>query len=103
MVESRSRSEMTTFAAIGAGIIGSWHVISGIAGITSDERVETLNEVLFGIDITIFGWFWLVIGIGQLVTAVLIFRRNPVGLVIGVVWAAFSAVLAAFVIFVAPL
>jgi hypothetical protein len=94
---------MTTFAAIGATMIGIWHVVSGIAGITSDDRVETLNEALFGIDITIFGWFWLVIGAVQLFTAVLIFQRNPWGRVIGMVWAAVSGTMALFVIYQAPI
>jgi hypothetical protein len=94
---------MTTFAAIGATMIGIWHLVSGIAGVTSDDRVETLNEALFGIDITIFGWFWVVIGAVQLLTAVLIFQRNPWGRVAGMVWAAVSGTMALFVIYQAPI
>jgi hypothetical protein len=99
---SEDRRAMTSFAAIGAGILGAWHVISGIAGVRSETGVETVNEALFGIDLTTFGWIWIAVGAVQLVVAVAIFRRNPVGLVAGVVWAGFSGALTAFVIIAAP-
>jgi hypothetical protein len=86
-----------------AAIVGIWHVLSGIAAIAEDDRTEDLAEVLYGVDITAWGWFWLVIGILQVIAAGLILVRNPIGQILGVIWATISASLAVFAIFVAPL
>jgi hypothetical protein len=94
---------LTTIAAFGAGMIGLWNLLSGIAAISKDDAVENLGKVLFGLDITTWGWFWLVVGAVQILTAVLIFQRSTVGQLIGIGWATISATLAVFVIFVAPI
>jgi hypothetical protein len=94
---------MTTFAAFGAGMIGLWNLLSGIAAATSDDHVEQLGKVLFDIDITTWGWFWIIVGAVQIVTAVLIYQHTTTGQVLGIVWATISATLAVFVIFVAPI
>jgi hypothetical protein len=92
-----------TFAGVVAAIAAIWNILSGIAAIAKDDQTEALNEVLFGVNITAWGWFWLIIGVVQLVTAWLIFARHPMGQVLGVLWAAVSASLAVFMIFVAPI
>ena len=92
-----------TFAAIIAGVIGVFNVLSGIAAIAEDDQTEALNEVLFGIDITAWGWFWLILGALQLVTAWLIYERSPVGQTLGIIWAAVIASFSVFMIFVAPI
>ena len=96
-------SGWVTFAGAMAAIVGIWHVLSGIAAIAEDDRTEDLAEVLYGVDITAWGWFWLVIGILQVIAAGLILVRNPIGQILGVIWATISASLAVFAIFVAPL
>jgi hypothetical protein len=100
---TRFRSGWVTFAGVIAAIVAIWNILSGIAAIAEDDQTETLNEVLFGINITAWGWFWLIIGVVQLVTAYLIFVRHPMGQILGVLWAAISASLAVFMIFVAPI
>jgi hypothetical protein len=92
-----------TFAAIIAGIVGVFNVLSGIAAITEDDQTERLNEVLYGINITAWGWFWLIIGALQIVTAWLIYERSPVGQTLGLIWAFIVASLSVFMIFVAPI
>jgi hypothetical protein len=91
-----------TFAAVMFGIVGVWHILSGIAAIAEDDQTEAIQEVLYGIDITARG-FWIIVGALQLVTAFMIFGRNPIGQVLGVFFAAISASLAVFMIFVAPI
>ena len=99
----RIRSGWVTFAAVVAGIVAVYNILSGIAAIAEDDQTEALNEVLFGIDITVWGWFWLIIGVLQLVTAWLIYQRSPMGQVLGLVWAFIVASLAVLMIFVAPI
>jgi len=97
------RSGWVTFAGVVASIVAIWNILSGIAAIAKDDQTEAINEVLFGVNITAWGWFWLIIGVVQLVTAYLIFARHPMGQILGVLWAAISASLAVFMIFVAPI
>lgn len=99
----RIRSGWVTFAAVVAGVVAVYNILSGIAAITEDDQTEAINEVLYGVDITAWGWFWLVIGALQLLTAVLIYQRNPTGQVLGIIWAFIAASLSVFMIFVAPL
>ena len=103
METTRFRTGWVTFAGVIAAIVGIWHVLSGIAAIAEDDQTEALAEVLYGVDITAWGWFWIIIGALQIVTAWLIFARHPLGQIAGVIWAGISASLAVFMIFVAPL
>ena len=100
---SQVPSGWATFAAVVIGIVGVWHILSGIAAVAEDDQTEAIQDVLYGVDITAWGWFWLIVGALQVLTAVLIFGRNPLGQVLGVFFAAISASLAVFMIFVAPL
>jgi hypothetical protein len=99
----RIRSGWVTFAAIVAGIVGFFNILSGIAAIAEDDQTEQLNEVLYGVDITTWGWFWLIIGILQVITAWLIYQRHPLGQTLGLIWAFVIASLSVFMIFVAPI
>lgn len=90
-------------AAIAAGLIGLWNVLTGIAAITEDDTTEALGEVLFGIDIDVWGFVWLLAGIIQLVVAYLIYKGSNVGRGLGIGWAVVNVALAAFSIFVAPI
>lgn len=102
MENVRIRSGWVTFAAVIAAVVGLYHVLSGIAAITEDDATEALAEVLYGVDITAWGWFWLVVGLAQLVTAWLIYQRTALGQVLGLVWAFITASLSVFMVFVAP-
>ena len=59
--------------------------------------------MLYGIDLTAWGWFWLLVGIVQIVTGVLILQRNTAGFWLGVTIASISAMLTLLVMFVFPL
>ena len=98
-----TRSGWVTFTALIAGIVAVYNIRSGIAAIAEDDRTEALGEVLYGVDITAWGWFWLILGIVQLATAGMILTRNPLGQTLGLVWAFVGASLSVFMIFVAPL
>jgi len=74
------RSGWVTFAGIAALIAGGCNALSRIAALSDDDTVAAqAQEVLYGIDLTAWGWFWLLVGIAQLVTGVLILNRNMWG------------------------
>ena len=97
------RSGFVTFAGVLAIVIGFVNVIGGIAAIAKDDthRGEA-HEVLFGIDYTTWGWFWLVLGVVQIIIGGLILARHASGLMLGVTWAPSALILTVFVIFVYP-
>ena len=97
------RSGFVTFAGVLAVVIGFFNGIAGIAAIAEDDSLKaSAHEVLFGVDYTTWGWFWLVLGVVQVIIGGLILARHPSGLLLGVVWASLSLTLTVFVIFVYP-
>ena len=96
------RSGWVTFAAVMAGIVGLYNILSGIAAIAEDDQTEKIAEVLYGVDISVWGWFWLILGIVQIVIAYLIYTRSTAGLYLGLAWAFLAATLTVFLIFAYP-
>lgn len=96
------RSGWVSFAAVVAGVVAVYNILTGIAAIAEDDQTERVAEVLYGIDISAWGWFWLILGIVQLVTAWLLWTRHPLGQMLGLIWAFISASLSVLMIFVAP-
>jgi hypothetical protein len=98
------RSGWITFAGLMAVLAGGYNALSGIAALSDDDTIASqAHEVLYGIDLTAWGWFWLLVGIAQIVTGVLIFQRSTWGLWLGVGFAGLSAMLTVIVMFVFPL
>ena len=98
------RSGWITFAGVMAVLAGGYNALSGIAALSDDDTVASqAKEVLYGIDLTSWGWFWLLVGLVQILSGVLIFRRNTWGLWLGVAFAGLSAMLTVIVMFVFPL
>jgi hypothetical protein len=84
--------------------VGGYNALSGIAALADDDTVAAqANDVLFGIDLTLWGWLWLLVGLGQITAGVLILQRNELGRWLGITIAALSALITVFVIFVFPL
>ena len=101
---TRSHSGWVTFAAVMVVIAGLYNVLSGAAAIAeSDSVTAQVQEVLYGIGIKTWGWFWLIVGVAQLITAILLFSRSLAGAVIAITGALVSASFTIFIIFVAPL
>jgi hypothetical protein len=99
-----TRSGWITFAGVMAVIAGGYNLLSGIAALSDDNTIASqAKDVLYGIDLTAWGWFWLLIGLAQIITGVLIFQRNTWGLWLGVTFAGLSAMLTVIVMFVFPL
>ena len=101
---TRSHSGWVTFAAVMVVIAGLYNVLSGAGAIAeSDSVTARVQEVLYGIDIKTWGWFWLIVGVAQLITAILLFSRSPTGAIIAIMGAMVSASFTIFLIFVVPL
>lgn len=98
------RSGWITFAGVMALLAGGYNTLSGIAALADDDTVASqAKEVLYGIDLTAWGWFWLIVGLLQILTGVLIFQRNRWGLWLGVAFASLSGLMTVIVMFVFPL
>lgn len=56
----RTRSGWVTFAGVGGLVVGGDNALRGIAALADDDTVAAqAKDVLFGIDLTLWGWFWL--------------------------------------------
>ena len=98
------RSGWITFAGVAALLAGGYNALSGIAALADDETLAAqATEVLYGIDLTTWGCFWLIVGLMQLVTGVLILGRSTWGFWLGVVFASISALMTIVIMFVFPL
>lgn len=98
------RSGWLTFAAIVLIVAGAYNGLSGLGALSEDDTIAAqAQEVLFGIDLTVWGWLLLIVGVLQILAGVLIFQRNVWGLWLGVIFACLSALLAVFAIFPLPI
>lgn len=99
----RRRSGWLTFAGIVALIAGGYNALSGIATLADDDTIAAqAQEVLYGIELTAWGWFWLLVGALQVLTGILILMRNVWGLWLGVIFTGLSALITVFVMFAFP-
>jgi len=98
------RSGWLTFAGVTALVVGGYNLLSGIAAVSDDDVLAAqATKVLYGIDLTSWGWLWLLVGALQILGGVLVLQRNWWGVAIGVSMAGISALITVFVIFVVPL
>jgi hypothetical protein len=48
-------------------IAGAYNALSGFAALADDDTLAAqVQGVLYGIDLTAWGWIWLIIGLAQL-------------------------------------
>ena len=81
----RRRSGWVTFAGVVGLVAGGYNALSGIAALADDDTIAAqAKDVLFGIDLTLWGWFWLLVGLAQIVAGVLILQRNEWGRWLGI-------------------
>jgi hypothetical protein len=93
-----------TFAAIVAFVAGAYNALSGLSTLIADyARIEAASEVLFGISIDAWAWFWLIVGLLQVGTGVLLLARNAMGQFLAVALAGLSALMTLFAVFEWPL
>ena len=89
---TRVRGEgWVTFAAVLFLIVGTFNVIDGIALLVDDNYFRA-NGLLFG-DQSLWGWFAIVMGAGQILIGFGIFSGSIVAQIVAVFWAGFNATL----------
>jgi hypothetical protein len=99
-----SRSGWVTFAGIIALVAGAYNALSALSTLASDyPRIEQVEKLLFGVSVDAWAWFWLVVGLLQILTGVLVLTRNLWGQMLGVAIASLSALTALFGLFEWPL
>jgi hypothetical protein len=77
-------------------IVGGFNLIHGIAALARNDYFNE-NGLLYT-NLTFWGWWILLIGVAQIITAFLIYMRSQAGAVIGIFIAAVSAFFAFFAI-----
>ena len=82
----------TMFAAIMMILIGSFHIIAGLAGVLEDEFFAVTPEWIFQFDTTTWGWIHLLAGIVVILAGFGLFSGAVWARTVGVIVAAVSAV-----------
>jgi hypothetical protein len=82
----------TMFAAIMMILIGSFHIIAGLAGVFEDEFFAVTPEWIFQFDTTTWGWIHLLAGIVVILAGFGLFSGAVWARTVGVIVAAVSAV-----------
>ena len=86
------------FAGIMILVVGFINLIFGIAAI--DDSAFFTGDARYVIfdDLNTWGWFYLIVGVLQLIAAFSIWSRNPFGRVIGIATAAGNAMIVLFTV-----
>lgn len=80
------------FAGTVLVIIGVFHAIAGLVAIFDDEFYVVTRNYTFDLDVTVWGWIHLIVGILLVVVGWSVFARRPWAAVAAIVLAGFSAV-----------
>lgn len=100
-LDTRAGRGWLAFAAILLMIAGVMQFLDGLWAIrTQDTAVDAL---FWNNNLEAWGWFYLIVGIGLVVTGWFIFRRAPWAFVTGIAVAALGAIVNLFWIFTFPL
>lgn len=82
----------TMFAAFMMILIGSFHVIAGLAGIIDDQFYAVTQEWVLQFDVTTWGWIHLIAGIVVLIAGLSLFTGAIWARTVGVILATLSAI-----------
>ena len=99
-VESRTRSGGVTLSAILITVLGGYNILWGI-GALNEKSLYRESSLMYS-NLRLWGWIFIVVGLAQLVTAVLLYQRRLLGAWMAGVGAGVSAFIAAFAIFATP-
>ena len=95
--ETESRGEgWVLFAGIMVMIAGFLNVIWGIAAIDGSSFFTDEGRYVIFTDLNAWGWFFLIVGVLQLIAAFSIWNRHAFGRVFGVLTASVSAIIVLF-------
>ena len=90
----RTRSGWVTFSAVLIVIVGVFNVVCGYGALEKKELFDEASLVYSNLDF--WGWFFLIVGALQILTAVLLFTRSALGAIFGILAASVSGMIAFF-------
>src|SRR4051794_15473808 len=101
MTETESNHQMrapvahgiSVFAAIMLMLAGALQALQAIAALFNDQYIVVLPNSVYAFDLTVWGWFHLLIGLALLATGIGLLMDQQWALVAGVVLAAVAAVI----------
>ena len=100
-LDTRAGRGWLAFAAILLMIASVMQFLDGLWAIrTQDTAIDAL---FWNNNLEAWGWFYLIVGIGLVVTGYFIFRRAPWAFVVGIAVASLGAIVNLFWIFTYPL
>jgi hypothetical protein len=88
----RPRSGWLTFAAVMFFAAAGTNALYGIAALADDDKFR-VDELLFG-DLSMWGAFYLILAVLQVIVGFLVLRRNAFGVLVGSVLALVHALVA---------
>ena len=97
MATTQSVSPMAHGIAVFAGVImivgGAFQAVEGLAGIVNDEYIVVLPNYIYALDISVWGWLHLLVGLALLVIGIFLIRGQTWARVAGMIIAGISALL----------
>jgi hypothetical protein len=81
------------FAGVLMIVVGAFQAIEAFAAIVNDEYFVVLPNYVFALDLTVWGWIHLLLGLGLVAVGVFVLRGESWAWVAGIIVAAASAVL----------
>ena len=80
------------FAGMMLILIGSFHAFAGLAAIFEDDYFVVTRNYLYDIDVTVWGWLHLILGIFAIIAGFNIYSGASWGRVVGMTFAVVSAI-----------
>ena len=81
------------FAGVLMIVVGAFQAIEAFAAIVNDKYLVVLPNYVFALDVTVWGWIHLLLGLGLVAVGVFVLRGESWARVAGIIVAAASAVL----------
>ena len=94
VVQNRTRSGWVTLSAVLILIAGGYNAIWGFAALSRQELFHEASLIYQ--HLSLWGWLFVIIGVLQILTAILLFLRNPMGVALAALGATTSSFIAFF-------
>lgn len=97
MASTQTVSPWAHGIAVFAGVVmivgGAFQALEGLAGIVRDKWLVVLPQYIYALDLTLWGWLHLLVGLALLVIGVALLRGQTWARVAGLVAAVISAIM----------
>jgi hypothetical protein len=100
VLDKKARSGWVTLSAILVTIVGAYNIVWALGALNKKQLFHESSMIYSSL--SLWGWTFLIVGALQIVTAVLLFMRNPFGAWLGGIGAGTSAFIAFFTLAATP-